>query len=210
VGSIKNRQNCPALPKYTQYNYLFWLAVRGVFIPINLVLVPSNPLHFSWTKTDKPFSLLGWRTIFSRWILTHVRFFATILRIVATIPFVLRRFVRFCLDLSHPPHRTLRAVLSRFSRGEQWELIAHLFPEAKPGGRPRSVSIYAIMNAILYVLCQGCTWRGLPGDFPAWSTVYGYFRRWQKDGTWLVVHDKLYQWVRVATGREPSLSRVGN
>ncbi|RUR74465.1 transposase [Chlorogloeopsis fritschii PCC 9212] len=87
---------------------------------------------------------------------------------------------------------------------EQWELIAHLFPEAKPGGRPRSVSIYAIMNAIVYVLCQGCTWRGLPGDFPAWSTVYGYFRRWQKDDTWLMVHDKLYQWVRVAAGREPS------
>jgi transposase len=64
----------------------------------------KKPLHFSWTKTDKPFSLLGWRTIFSRWILTHVRFFATILRIVATIPFVLRRFVRFCLDLSHPLH----------------------------------------------------------------------------------------------------------
>lgn len=91
---------------------------------------------------------------------------------------------------------------------EQWELIAHLFPEAKAGGRPRQVSIYAIMNAILYVLCQGCKWRGLPGDFPAWSTVYGYFRRWQKDGTWLLVHDKLYQWVRVAAGREPSPSEA--
>ena len=41
-------------------------------------------------------------------------------------------------------------------------------------------------------------------DFPAWSTVYGYFRSWRKDGTWLKVHDKLYQWVRVAVGREPS------
>lgn len=27
---------------------------------------------------------------------------------------------------------------------------------------------------------------------------------WRKDGTWLKVHDKLYQWVRVAAGREPS------
>ena len=64
---------------------------------------------------------------------------------------------------------------------EQWELIANLFPETKPGGRPRKVSIYAVVNAIMYVLCQGCTWRALPGDFPAWQTVYGYFRRWQKD-----------------------------
>jgi len=91
---------------------------------------------------------------------------------------------------------------------EQWELIAELFPEAKTGGRPRTTALYAVMNAILYVLCQGCTWRALPGDFPPWSTVYGYFRRWRLDGTWLLVHDKLYQWVRVAGGREPSPSEV--
>ncbi|MFD2608800.1 transposase [Deinococcus taklimakanensis] len=37
--------------------------------------------------------------------------------------------------------------------------------------------------AILYVLHNGCTWRNLPHDFPAWETVYGYFRRFQRDGT---------------------------
>ena len=91
---------------------------------------------------------------------------------------------------------------------EQWELIANLFPTRKTRGRPRTTAIYRVMNAILYVLCQGCTWRALPRDFPAWSTVYGYFRRWQKDGTWVKVHDKLYQWVRVAAGREPSPSEA--
>ncbi|NRB06967.1 MAG: transposase [Richelia sp.] len=41
---------------------------------------------------------------------------------------------------------------------EQWEFIAQLFPEAKPGGRPRTTTfIYAVRNAILYVVCQGCT-----------------------------------------------------
>jgi putative transposase len=91
---------------------------------------------------------------------------------------------------------------------EQWELIAALFPEAKSGGRPRTTAMYAVMNAILYVLCQGCTWRALPGDFPPWSTVYGYFRAWRKDGTWLKVHDKLYQWARVAAGRDKSPSEA--
>src|SRR6476619_993050 len=91
---------------------------------------------------------------------------------------------------------------------EQWELIAELFPAEKNGGRPRTTVILAVLNAILYVLCQGCTWRALPGDFPSWSTVYGYFRKWQKDGTWIKVHDKLYQWVRVSGGREPSPSEV--
>jgi hypothetical protein len=42
---------------------------------------------------------------------------------------------------------------------EQWELIAELFPKEKPGGRPRTVAMYAIVNAILYVLCSG---RGEP------------------------------------------------
>ena len=87
-------------------------------------------------------------------------------------------------------------------------MIAQEFPEAKPGGRPRTVALFALVNAILYVLCQGCTWRALPGDFPAWSTVYSYFRQWQKDGTWLQVHDKLYQWVRVSAGRDPSPSEA--
>jgi transposase len=44
-------------------------------------------------------------------------------------------------------------------------LIAEDFPSAKFGGRPRKVAIYAVVNVILYVLCQGCTWRPLPGDF---------------------------------------------
>ncbi|MBE9192908.1 IS5 family transposase [Gloeocapsopsis crepidinum LEGE 06123] len=91
---------------------------------------------------------------------------------------------------------------------EQWELIAELFPKAKPGGRPRKLAIYTVVNAILYVLCEGCTWRALPGDFPAWSTVYGYVWRWSKDGTWLKIHDKLYQWTRVAAGREASPSEI--
>ena len=91
---------------------------------------------------------------------------------------------------------------------EQWELIADLFPSAKKGGRPRTVATYVVLNAILYVLCEGCTWRGLPADFPAWSTVYGYFWRWSKDGTWLQVHDHIYQWVRVASGRDKSPSEV--
>ncbi|CDN09964.1 Mobile element protein [Richelia intracellularis] len=43
--------------------------------------------------------------------------------------------------------------------------------------------MYLVVNGILYVLCQECTWRALPGDLPSCSTVYGYFRRWRKDRT---------------------------
>jgi transposase len=46
----------------------------------------------------------------------------------------------------------------------QWELIEPLIPAAKPGGRDREVEIWSVLNAIFYVLTQGCTWRNLPGD----------------------------------------------
>jgi len=56
-----------------------------------------------------------------------------------------------------------------------------MIPKAKPGGRPREVDMWEILNAIFYVLVEGVRWRSLPGDFPAWQTVYTYFRTWRKD-----------------------------
>lgn len=54
---------------------------------------------------------------------------------------------------------------------DQFDLLSQLVPPAKPGGRPREVDILRVLNAILYVLVEGCRWRSLPGDFPAWQTV---------------------------------------
>lgn len=65
---------------------------------------------------------------------------------------------------------------------EQYELLSDLLPAAKPGGRPRSVDLWEILNAILYLLVEGVQWRALPGDLPPWPTVYTYFRNWSKDG----------------------------
>lgn len=90
----------------------------------------------------------------------------------------------------------------------QWELLEPLIPPAKPGGRPREVNLSEVLNAIFYVLCQGCTWRNLPGDFPHWQTVYTYFRNWRTDGTWLQIHDRLRVWTRVINDREPSPSEA--
>lgn len=91
---------------------------------------------------------------------------------------------------------------------EQWQRLEPLIPAAKPGGRPRSVEIWDILNAIFYVLCEGCRWRNLPGDFPNWQTVYTYFRNWRLDGTWVSIHDHLHQWVRLDDQREVSCSEA--
>ncbi len=39
-----------------------------------------------------------------------------------------------------------------------------------------------LVNAILYVLKNGCLWRDVPGEFPPWGTVYWYFSKWQASG----------------------------
>ena len=54
---------------------------------------------------------------------------------------------------------------------------------------------------MLYLLTTGCPWRQLPRSYPHWRTVYGYFRRWQHDGTWQRLHDTLRAQARRAVGR---------
>ena len=38
------------------------------------------------------------------------------------------------------------------------------------------------INAVLYVLENGCKWRALPERFGKWQTVYARFRRWSRRG----------------------------
>lgn len=84
----------------------------------------------------------------------------------------------------------------------EWLLLEPLIPPAKPGGRPREVCIREVVNAISYVLRSGCAWRMLPHDFPAWQTVYGYFREWRKEGVWEEINAALRESVRAQAGRE--------
>jgi putative transposase len=90
----------------------------------------------------------------------------------------------------------------------QYELISDLIPEPKPGGRPRRVDLWEVLNAIFYILVEGVRWRSLPRDFPAWPTVYGYFRTWGEDGTWVQIHDRLRDWTRIEQGRHASPSEA--
>jgi transposase len=96
------------------------------------------------------------------------------------------------MNLSYPTDMT----------DEQWQLIEGLLPAAKPGGRPRTVDIRAVVNAIFYIVVAGCAWRMLPHDFPKWKTVYGYFRAWREDGTWEAIHERFVLWIRVSEDRE--------
>ena len=65
---------------------------------------------------------------------------------------------------------------------DQWALIEPLIPQAEPGGRPRKAPTRDLVNAILYFLRAGGSWRLLPHDLPPWQTVYYYLRRWPREG----------------------------
>lgn len=88
----------------------------------------------------------------------------------------------------------------------QWQLIGPLLPPAKPGGRPRTVDLREVLDALCYLSRSGCAWRALPHDFPPWSTVYEYFRAWRQDGVLQRICDTLRVEVRVKAGRDPTPS----
>jgi putative transposase len=89
---------------------------------------------------------------------------------------------------------------------EQWALIEDLLPPAKPGGRPREVSLREVVNAIMYLLRTGCAWRLLPHDFPKWNIVYHYFWQFRREDIWRDIHDLLRDELRIKEGRAVSPS----
>lgn len=89
---------------------------------------------------------------------------------------------------------------------EQWQLIEPLIPPQRPGGDKRTANMREVVNAILYLNKNGCTWRDLPGDFPPHSTVSGYFNQWRRDGTWKAIYDALHKRLRRSQGREQTPS----
>lgn len=89
---------------------------------------------------------------------------------------------------------------------QEWALLEPLIPPAKRGGRPRTVNMREVLNAIFYVLKTGCQWRQLPRDFPPKGTVYHYFNTWRKDGTWGRMNDALREQLRRRMGREATPS----
>ena len=68
---------------------------------------------------------------------------------------------------------------------EQWAVIAPLFK----GMRNRKWDKRELVNAVLYLVDNGCKWRNLPHDLPPYSTVHSFYRRARISGLW----DKILQ-----------------
>lgn len=101
-----------------------------------------------------------------------------------------------------PPRRRYPTDLT----DAQWAILEPLVPAVRPGGRPAKHARREIVDALLYVLRGGISWRSLPHEYPPWQTVYDYFRLWRDDGTWERIAAALRERVRITLGRDPTPS----
>jgi putative transposase len=86
---------------------------------------------------------------------------------------------------------------------EQWAVLAPYLGQRSGPGRPPTVDLRAVVNALFYQARTGCQWRYLPRDFPHWTAVRYYFDRWTQDGSWEEINRRLVERVREQRGRHP-------
>lgn len=84
-----------------------------------------------------------------------------------------------------------------------WELILPMVHEAEHHAGKQPVDRREIVNAILWIVRTGAQWRYLPHDLPQWRTVYEYFVKWNRDGTWDRIEALLRPKAREASDRKP-------
>lgn len=63
-----------------------------------------------------------------------------------------------------------------------WSVLESLLPAA--GVSRRSGNRRRLINGVRWRVRTGVPWRDLPREYGPWQTVYGLFRRWQREGVW--------------------------
>jgi transposase len=69
--------------------------------------------------------------------------------------------------------------------------LAPLLPVGIKSGRPPLHPKRRLIDGIRWRTRAGVPWRDVPDRYGHWETVYGLFRRWQRDGTWRDILTKL-------------------
>jgi transposase len=94
--------------------------------------------------------------------------------------------------------------------GREWAVVRDAMPvpgwlEGR-GGQPEGYCHRQMIDAVRYLNDNGCKWRAMPVDFPAWDRVYAFNRRWRIKGLLSELHDRLRGLVREDAGRDPEPS----
>ena len=69
----------------------------------------------------------------------------------------------------------------------QWAVLEPQLPRGKKPGRPPERTKRQLINGIRWRTRTGAPWRDVPPAYGPWQTVYGLFRRWQRNGTWRAI-----------------------
>jgi transposase len=85
----------------------------------------------------------------------------------------------------------------------EWEQVQAIFDPPRAAGRPPKYPRRQMLDACIYVLRSGCSWRMLPKDFPPWDAVYRTFRRWLARGLFEQMYDALRKLWRARQRRAP-------
>jgi len=62
---------------------------------------------------------------------------------------------------------------------EPYEKISNCLPRQR---KPAKISNLNVLNAVLYLVEDGCKWRGLPKEYGDWHVIYVRVNRWAKKG----------------------------
>ncbi|WP_280719786.1 IS5 family transposase [Kitasatospora sp. MAP5-34] len=96
----------------------------------------------------------------------------------------------------------------------EWAAVRDLLPvpawlEGR-GGQPEGYCHRQMIDAVRYLVDNGCKWRSVPADFPAWDRVYAFYRRWRDTGLIAEFHNRLRGRVRESEGRsaEPTAAII--
>ena len=69
----------------------------------------------------------------------------------------------------------------------QWAVLEPQLPRGKKPGRPPDRTKRQLIDGIRWRTRTGAPWRDVPPAYGPWQTVYGLFRRWQRNGTWRAI-----------------------
>lgn len=69
----------------------------------------------------------------------------------------------------------------------QWAVLEPHLPRGKKPGRPPERTKRQLIDGIRWRTRTGAPWRDVPPGYGPWQTVYGLFRRWQRNGTWRAI-----------------------
>ena len=72
----------------------------------------------------------------------------------------------------------------------QWARLKPFMPTERTG-RPSKLGVRGFVDAVVWKIKTGVSWRDLHSQFGPWKSVYNRFRRWSLAGVWEDIFDSL-------------------